>query len=96
MGNLLFDRYSYLHFAVGVVLYFWELSLTHLILLHILFEFGENTQLGMKLINRMSIWPGGKPTADSLLNSFGDILSSILGWLSVYYLDKLLLTHVIK
>ena len=45
----------------------------------------------MYIINKwMPFWPGGKPKADSNMNSLlGDNIFAILGWLSAYYLDKL-------
>ena len=43
----------------------------------------------MKLINKIKIWPGGKPYSDSLTNIIGDNIGTIFGWLSAYYLDNL-------
>ena len=40
MGYQLFDKYTYLHFAMGIVAYFWNI-------LHTIFEIVENTQMGM-------------------------------------------------
>ena len=28
MGEKIFDKYSYLHFAVGIIAYYWQVSLT--------------------------------------------------------------------
>ena len=90
MGQYLFDQYSILHFAVGIIAYFWNISFMTTLILHILFEIIENTPYGMHIINTyMKIWPGGKPYADSFINSMGDNLSTALGWMSAYYLDKL-------
>lgn len=89
MGYRLFDQYTYLHFAVGIVVYFWNISLLQWFVLHSLFEFLENTQTGMSFINRLVFWPGGKPNADSPINIIGDTIGSITGWLSAYYLDHL-------
>lgn len=90
MGNRLFDQYTYLHFAVGIIVYFWDISLLNLFVLHIIFEFLENTQIGMNIINKyIAFWPGGKPKSDSIINIIGDISGSMIGWLSAYYLDKL-------
>lgn len=81
MGKLLFDQYTYLHFAVGIVLYFWNVSLKKVIIYHSLFEFLENTELGIDFINNyFLIWPGGKPERNYLLNSIGDTIGIILGW----------------
>ena len=90
MGVKLFDQYSYLHFAVGIIAYFWNISLLNWIILHTIFEILENTQIGMNIINKyLLIWPGGKPKSDSIINSIGDTIGTILGWFSAYYLDKI-------
>jgi hypothetical protein len=91
MGNLFFDRYTYLHFAVGIVVYFWNISLLNWIILHTIFEILENSQVGVNIINKYIVfWPGGKPKSDTIINSVGDTYGAILGWLSAYYLDKLI------
>ena len=90
MGKYLLDQYSYLHFAVGIIFYFWNVSLKNLLVIHVIFEIFENSGLGILMINKIfPIWPGGKPKADSLINEVGDILASLLGWLSAYYIDQL-------
>jgi hypothetical protein len=90
MGHLYFDQYTYLHFAVGIVVYFWNISLLNWFILHTIFEILENTQMGINIINKYIVfWPGGKPKSDSIINSVGDTFGAILGWLSAYYLDKL-------
>lgn len=90
MGLQLFDQYSLLHFAVGVIAYFWSISLLLLLLIHIVFEYVENTQWGMKIINTYfkNWWPGGKTHPDNLLNQSSDTLFSGFGWLVANYLDK--------
>ena len=89
MGTQFLDQYTYLHFAVGIIVYFWNISLLNWFILHTSFEFLENTQMGINIINRLVFWPGGKPTSDTIVNSIGDTVGSILGWLSAYCLDKL-------
>ena len=90
MGNLFFDQYTYLHFAVGIIVYFWNISLVKWTIIHIIFEFLENTQMGVKFINKyMLFWPGGKPKSDTVINSMGDTFGAIMGWISAYYLDKI-------
>jgi hypothetical protein len=89
MGYQYFDKYTYLHFAVGVVVYFWNISLPNWIILHTIFEILENTQMGMNIINQYIVfWPGGKQHSDSNVNIVGDTLGATLGWLSAYYLNK--------
>lgn len=90
MGKYLFDQFTFLHFSVGAVAYFWGLNLRTWIIIHFLFEIIENTSWGMKIINNyLKFWPGGKPKADSLLNILGDHIGAFLGWLSAMYLDKI-------
>jgi hypothetical protein len=90
MGNKWIDQYSLLHFSVGVVAYFWSMSFIVLILLHTLFEFVENTKVGMNFINTYFTrrWPGGKEFSDSLENRISDTLFSGAGWICSYLLDK--------
>jgi len=90
MGYRYFDKYTYLHFAVGIVIYFWNISLLNFVILHTIFEFLENTKMGMNIINKYIVfWPGGKPKSDTIKNIVGDTFGAIFGWLSAYYLDKL-------
>jgi hypothetical protein len=91
MGLKLLDQYSYLHFAVGIIAYFWGITFTTFLIMHVLFEFIENTKFGMKIINTYfdKIWPGGKSISDSIINITGDNLCALLGWISAYYLDKI-------
>jgi hypothetical protein len=90
MGLGIVDQYSLLHFAVGIIAYFWSVSLLLLIVIHILFEYIENTQWGMKVINTYFIgwWPGGKTHSDNLINQTSDTVFSGLGWLFAKYVDK--------
>lgn len=90
MGNRLFDQYTYLHFAFGIVVYFWNISLVFWLILHTIFEIVENTPYGMAFINKyVTWWPGGKPRPDAIINSVGDTIGAIIGWVSAYYIDKL-------
>lgn len=88
MGERLFDQYIYLHFAVGIIVYFWNISLLQWFILHTIFELLENTKTGVNIINKYIVfWPGGKPKPDSIANTIGDTIGAIIGWLSAYYLD---------
>jgi len=88
MGNQFLDQYSYLHFASGIVAYFWGIKLYVWIIIHVLFELIENTKIGMRFINNyFPYWPGGKPKADNIINQLGDNLAAILGHYSAYLLD---------
>ena len=90
MGKYLFDQYTYLHFATGIISYFWGINLKVFIIIHTLFEFIENTEIGLYFINHyLFFWPGGKPYTDSITNILGDTIGSIIGWSSAYYLDVL-------
>ncbi len=90
MGKRLFDQYTYLHFASGITSYFWNVDLLTTIILHTIFEILENTNVGMKIINKyIKLWPGGKPSKDSFINSVGDTIGIILGWTTAYMIDKI-------
>lgn len=81
MGKYLIDQYTLLHFAVGIIAYYWNISVWLILILHILFEYSENTQTGMSFINNyITMWPGGKPSADTFINSLGDTIATVLGW----------------
>lgn len=86
MGTKFTDKYSLLHFATGIVAFYWNIGLNMWIFLHILFEYVENTTSGMFIINKyITYWPGGKNFADSITNSIGDTIYAILGWLLAKY-----------
>ena len=90
MGNQLLDQYSILHFATGVVAYFWGVELPTWVVAHVSFELLENTEGGMEFINsNLTWWPGGKPRADEFLNIVGDNLSAVAGWWCASQLDDL-------
>ena len=82
MGYYFIDKYSLLHFGVGILWNYIGLDLISLIILHTLFELVENTKIGIRFINNyLTIWPGGKEHPDSILNSVSDIIFSVLGWI---------------
>lgn len=89
MGTQFLDQYSLLHFAAGVVGYFFGIPLLIWILLNFIFEAVENSEFGMNIINNVPFWPGGKRFRDSDINIAGDILSATVGWIAAYYLDYL-------
>lgn len=84
------DQYSLLHFAVGIIAYFWGFSWQHTLLGHIAFEYLENTPWGIHFINRyFTYWPGGKPYADSLVNQTTDTIFTMIGWFISLKADEL-------
>lgn len=90
MGIHIFDQYSLLHFASGVIAYFFGLTFNKWLIIHFMFEILENTQIGMKIINKyFFFWPGGKPYRDTNINILGDNISSIIGWYIAYKLDEI-------
>lgn len=94
MGLKFMDGYSYLHFAVGIVMYYWNINLVASTVLHTIFEFLENTDDGMKFINKyIKIWPGGKSYRDSFINNVGDTMFFVVGWLSAYLMNEHLLSY---
>ena len=88
MGRYLFDQYTLLHAATGVVAYFFAVPLRWWVLGHTAFELSENTHAGMRLINALPVWPGGKPRADTWTNMLGDTLGAVLGWYVAAVVDS--------
>jgi hypothetical protein len=88
MGYRFIDQYSLLHFAVGIVAYFLGINFKLWLLLNIIYEIIENSQFGIKIINKLSfIWPGGKKIADTPINSVSDIIFAMLGWFIAQQID---------
>jgi len=88
MGIYFIDQFSLLHYACGIIAYYWNISFTSWFILHFIFEYAENTELGMNLIRKITFWPGGKSEADTLKNSIGDQFFSSLGWILAYFITK--------
>jgi hypothetical protein len=88
MGNSFMDRYSLLHFCVGVVAYFLGIPFVLWVLLHFCFEVLENIPSSVNFIDHYfkMFWPGGKHEPDTILNSMGDNFFAIIGWLVPYSL----------
>ena len=85
MGVHFTDKYSLLHFACGIVVYYCNVSFITWFIFHLIFELVENTELGIFYIRKIKLWPGGKSHADSWINSAGDQFYSVLGWFVAYY-----------
>lgn len=84
-----FDQYSLLHFATGVVAYFWHVPFWLWVVLNLLFELFENSAWGMGIIAKISVFPGGQPRPDTLPNLVCDIISCLIGWGVGYFFDYL-------
>lgn len=82
MGKSIVDKYSILHFSVGMLWRYIGFDFISLLIIHIIFEIVENTKIGMLIINKyFKLWPGGKPQSDSKINSVSDIVVSLIGWI---------------
>lgn len=89
MGGHFTDTFSLLHLASGIVTYYWGMPFITWFMAHAVFELAENTESGMRFIQKFKAWPGGKSHADSVLNSLGDQFYSCMGWGIAYYFTKL-------
>lgn len=77
-----YDKFSLCHFAVGIIFRYFNISLMLSTILHIIFEIVENSELGIYIHhNYLPFWPGGKHAADGIINSTGDTVFFMLGWL---------------
>jgi len=84
MGVNFTDQFSLLHFATGIIAYFWEISLINWFFLHLIYEIFTNTKYGIFFINHYTFWPGGKLNYDSPMNILGDQIWGLFGWLFAY------------
>lgn len=84
MGVNFTDQFSLLHFATGIIAYFWEITLLNWFFLHLIYEIFTNTNYGIYFINHYTFWPGGKLNYDSLINILGDQVWALIGWLFAY------------
>ena len=81
MGAAIIDKYTILHFSVGIIFRYLGFNLVSLLIAHTVFEIVEISKPGMFIINKyFKLWPGGKPAPDSTINSVSDIIFSLLGW----------------
>lgn len=81
MGTAIIDKYTILHFSVGIIFRYLGFDFVSLLIAHTVFEIVENSKPGMFIINKyFKLWPGGKPASDSTINSISDIIFSLLGW----------------
>ena len=87
MGEYFTDNFSILHFATGIILYYFGISFTNSFIIHLLFEAVENQDFAMEIISKTGWWPGGKDKADSVINSIGDQFYFSLGWFIANKLD---------
>ena len=89
MGKQLLDQYSLLHWASGVIAYFWDVPVDTFFLAHVSFEVAENTDMGISFINKnLTWWPGGKRRRDTFVNILGDNAVAVLGWYCASKLDQ--------
>lgn len=90
MGTEWIDQYSLLHLASGIIAYFFGIRLNNWIIIHLLFEYIENTPEGMSFINTYfkGVWPGGKDRSDTTVNTISDTVFAVIGWGIAHYLDR--------
>jgi len=87
MGKYFFDKFSLLHFSVGVIAYFWNIPFLMALIMHMIFEVVENSYSGIQFINKYLVnegilsFPGGKRVPDTMINIISDNIFFILGWL---------------
>ena len=81
MGDRLVDRFTLLHFVVGLVISLFQIPILWFIGAIVLFEIWENSKDGMKSLNTWKPYKlfGGKPKKDTIANSISDIVFAIFG-----------------
>ena len=56
MGKYFTDKFSLLHFANGVVIYYWNVSFLTWFVLHLIYEYVENSEYGITVINKIKLY----------------------------------------
>lgn len=84
MGVYFTDQFSLLHFAGGIVAFFWKIPLWIWFWLHLAYEWATNTSPGIYFINHYTPWPWGHLQRDSLRNITGDQVYGVIGWIFAY------------
>ena len=81
MGDIIVDKYSFLHFIIGILFYAINIDFSSTFLLHTLFELFENSAKGITFIDTyFPFWPGGKRKADTMINTISDTILNMFGW----------------
>jgi hypothetical protein len=83
MGKFCVDKYSLLHFAVGIIFRFLNFNFMSAFFIHLCFEIFENSRFGVNFIDTSPLlqwWPGGKKEPDSIVNSIFDQVFFMIGW----------------
>ncbi len=96
-----FDQYSLAHFASGIIVYYIGLTLEQWFWLHLVFELIENGQISREIAhNYLPKFGFETVTQDTIINSFGDQVFAMAGWLVAYLIDSLIFknkpTSIIK
>lgn len=90
MGIYFTDKYSLLHFSSGIIAYYWNVTFIYWFILHAIYEVVENIPSVVKLIDKITLWPGGKKYPDKIINRLGDQFYAILGWIFTHiYLNTI-------
>lgn len=83
----LLDKYAFLHFLAGMIVYALGFRMTTWFVAHSLFEFVQSTKQGQKIIDQLDFLSKNKDTPETMINKLGDHMMAVLGWLAAYYLD---------
>ena len=90
MDQPLFDQYSLIHFAVGVLLFFARISFVLATLTHATISLLYNNETGYEAIRRFAFWWPGSKRPDSAFNIVGDNISFMSGWLFASAVDSIM------
>lgn len=86
-----FDQYSLAHFAFGIIVYYVGLTFEQWFWLHLIFELIENGQISREIAHKYIPKFGFESaTQDTIINSIGDQIFAMAGWLTGYFVDLLI------
>ena len=75
------DRYTYLHFAAGISMYYTKFNFITSLTIHFVMQYIKT----MSIFKSITVF--GELKRDSFLNYIGDVVAISIGWYSAYLLD---------
>ena len=77
MNHSWYDQFTYLHFASGVLFFFWKMKLQQVVVLHLLFQCVD------------FLWWKKKFDKKFFFNFLGDNAATIIGWYSAFLVNNM-------
>lgn len=89
-----YDQFSWAHLAAGIIVYYMGITFEQWFWLHLLFEIVENGSMSRKMAQKyIPKFGWDSPIQDTIINTIGDQVFAIIGWLIAYFVNTVLFKH---